>query len=134
MVMSLLLVAAGAWAADFVIIVNSDNKVSSLSAKDVSALFLKKKTQWSNGTKVVPVVLNDEASATAAFDKQILNRSAAAVHAYWQQEIFSGRSVPPAEKAADDEVVAFVQKNPGAIGYISATAAHSGVNVVKVTE
>jgi ABC-type phosphate transport system substrate-binding protein len=133
-VLYLLFSVAAASAADFVVVVNNENKVTSLSAKDAAALFLKKKTQWPNGTKVVPVVLGDAAAATAAFNKLVMNRSASAVHAFWQQEIFSGRNVPPAEKASDDEVVAFVQKNPGAIGYVSAGASHSGVKVVTVTE
>jgi ABC-type phosphate transport system substrate-binding protein len=130
----IVLANTAAFAADFVVIVNSGNTVASLSTRDVASLFLKKKTQWDGGARVVPVVLPDAAAATAAFDRQVLNRTAAALRAYWQQEIFSGRSVPPAEKASDEDVVAFVQKTPGAIGYISATTAHTGVKVLTVSE
>jgi ABC-type phosphate transport system substrate-binding protein len=41
------------------------------------------------------------------------------VKSYWQQQIFSGRDVPPPEKQTENDVVAFVRSNPGAIGYVS---------------
>ncbi|MEO8035446.1 MAG: hypothetical protein ABI837_13505 [Acidobacteriota bacterium] len=129
----LILTAPVASAAGYIVIVNSANNTTSLSSRDVAALFLKKKTSWENGTPVMPVVLSDSAAATTAFDTEILRRSANAIRAYWQQEIFSGRDVPPLEEPGDQEVVNFVQKNPGAIGFISANAPHAGVKVVSVS-
>ena len=37
---------------------------------------------------------------------------------YWQQRIFSGRDVPPPEFELDREVVEYVLKHAGAIGYV----------------
>jgi len=51
---------------------------------------------------------------------------------YWQQQIFSGKDVPPSNKSSDDDVIAFVKSNPGAIGYVSGSAAVAGVKVVAV--
>ena len=121
-------------ASGFLAIVNDANKTTTITTREAANVFLKKKVQWGDGTKILAVVLSDTSPVSQAFDKQILNKSIAALHAYWQQEIFSGRNVPPVEKATDDEVVAFVQKNPGAIGYIAGNAAHPGVHVVSVTE
>ena len=45
--------------------------------------------------------------------------SVAAVKLYWQQAVFSGRDVPPPELDSEQEVVRFVLRNPGAIGYVS---------------
>ena len=133
-ILCLLAVAATAAAADFLVVVNESNKTTNLATKELAAIFMKKKVQWSDGTKIMPAVLPDSNPATAAFDKQALNKAANALHAYWQQEIFSGRNTPPVEKASDDEVVAYVQKNASAIGYIGANAAHAGVHVVTITE
>jgi ABC-type phosphate transport system substrate-binding protein len=121
-------------AADYVVIVNPRNATSSLSARDLSQIFLKKQTRWPDGQKVEVVMLADTAPASTAFDKEILRRSAAAVRAYWQQEIFSGRAVPPFEKGSDDEVVAFVTNNAGAIGYIATAPTKPGVKVVRIGE
>ena len=44
---------------------------------------------------------------------------AAAIVAFWQQQIFSGRDVPPAEKASEKDVIAYVKDHEGAVGYVS---------------
>jgi hypothetical protein len=65
-----------------------------------------------------------------AFSQEVLRRTPGAVRAYWQQAIFSGRSVPPPELDSDAAVVAYVLRSPGAIGYVSAGAAVGGARVV----
>ena len=66
------------------------------------------------------------------FDAHRAGRSAKQIESFWQQQIFSGKDVPPEQKASDAEVIAWVKANPGAIGYVSAGSAVSGVTVVKV--
>jgi hypothetical protein len=63
----------------------------------------------------------------------VLKRSVQAVKTYWQQRIFSGRGVPPPELESDDAVVRYVENNPGALGYISGTAALGKTKVLAVT-
>ena len=46
----------------------------------------------------------------------------AATRNYWQQMVFSGRELPPPELDSDEDVVRFVLKYPGAIGYVSEAA------------
>ena len=56
----------------------------------------------------------------------------AAVKSYWQQLIFSGRAIPPPELDSDEEVVRYVAKYPGAVGYVSGGSELSGVRTVIV--
>jgi ABC-type phosphate transport system substrate-binding protein len=109
--------AAGAQ--DFTVIVNSANPVASMPRTDVAKLFLKKTVSWQSGQSVAPVELPPAAKAREAFAQTVLNKSIAQVKSYWQQQIFSGRDVPPPEKQTENDVVAFVRSNPGAIGYVS---------------
>ncbi|MBC8085956.1 MAG: phosphate ABC transporter substrate-binding protein, partial [Phycisphaerae bacterium] len=51
---------------------------------------------------------------------------------YWQQQIFSGKDVPPASKHTDEDVINFVKSTPGGIGYVSASSAAAGVKVIAV--
>lgn len=115
------------------VIVNSASGVSTLTAKDVSAYFLKIKTHWGSGAKIVPVDLAADAEARKKFSEDVHRRSVAAVNAYWQQQIFSGRSLPPLELKDDTAVIAFVKANPDAIGYVSSSANITEVKVVDVT-
>ena len=62
----------------------------------------------------------------------MLKRSVEAVKGYWQQRIFSGRDVPPPELETDDEVVRYVLKHEGAVGYVSGSADARRRKVVSV--
>jgi ABC-type phosphate transport system substrate-binding protein len=124
--------AAPAMAQDFKVIVNSANSTADLSADVATKLFLKQATKFPNGTVAQPVDLGKASSVRAAFSKAVLGRAVTAVESYWQQQIFSGKDVPPAAKGSDDDVIAFVKANPGAIGYVSGGAATAGVKVVDI--
>lgn len=128
----LLGVAAPAAAADeFKVVVHPDNPVAHLTQAQVSRLFLKKTLRWPEGRTVHPV---EPASPRLRerFALSIHEKSLNAVKSYWNQLIFSGRDVPPLEKADDAGVLAYVRAEPGAIGYVSPGADLSGVKVLLV--
>ena len=115
------LTASTARAQSFAVIVNEKNPVTAVSLDQLSALFLKKE-KWTSRAPVAPVDLRKQSPLRAEFTEVVHRRSAPAIASYWQQQIFSGERVPPPEKASDAEVIEFVRRNPGAIGYVSFTA------------
>lgn len=117
---------------DVKVIVNSANPLSELQASEVANLFLKRALKFPGGGPAVPVDQAKNSAIRASFARTVLGRPVSAVDAYWQQQIFAGGELPPATKAADDDVVAFVKATPGAIGYVSAGASVAGVKVVSV--
>src|SRR5258706_7829121 len=119
-------ISAFASTAGFKIIVNSSNGSARISKTDLNALFLKKMVKWSDGTPAVPVNQSKKSGVRDSFTTTVHGKSVAAVDSYWQQQIFSGRDVPPAEKASDAEVLAFVKANAGAVGYVSENHAAGG--------
>jgi ABC-type phosphate transport system substrate-binding protein len=123
-------------AKSYKIIVNDSNPINSISKKDLAKIFLKKLTKWDNGSTILPVDQVETATVREAFSKDVLKKTIAATKAYWQEQIFSGRGVPPPEKASDKEVIDYVKANPGAIGYVSqnATIPSSGVKVIEVVD
>ncbi len=71
----------------------------------------------------------------AYFLSDVMNgRSAFALKTYWQRRVFSGRDTPPLEKASDEEVVAFVKANRGAIGYVAPSSPLAGVKVLELQD
>lgn len=118
--------------ADVKVIVNSANAVSEMSAGDITGLFLKRTAKFPGGGAATPVDQAKNSATRGTFSRKVLGRPASAVDAYWQQQIFAGGELPPAVKASDDDVVAFVKATPGAIGYVSAGASTAGVKVVTV--
>ncbi len=125
--------AAPALAEEFKVIVHASNTVTSLSRDDAAMLFLKKVTHWGSG-KLVQVVEPAPGPVRDAFYRNVAGKSPAAVKAYWNQLIFSGREVPPVSKTSDEDVVAFVRSNPGALGYVSPGADLHGVKAVELKD
>lgn len=104
---------------DFVVIVNARNPMKSAKRSLVADAFLKKTTRWDDGETIRPVDQKPSAEIRRKFTKAVLKRTVAAVRNYWQQKIFSGRGVPPPELDSDEDVVEYVQKHVGAVGYVS---------------
>src|SRR5882757_6337692 len=114
------------------IIVHPGNPSTSVDRKFLAEAFLKKTTRWPDGELIRPVDLPPDSPARHRFTEDALNRSVAAVKSYWQQQIFAGRSVPPAELNGEEEVVKYVSRSPGAVGYVGAGGELTGVRVVGV--
>lgn len=110
---------AGAQAQDFRVVVHATNPTRAMERGALADAFLKKKTRWENGETIRPLDQRANSGTRRAFSLTILQRSVAAVRSYWQQRIFSGRDVPPPELDSDDSVIAYVERNPGAVGYVS---------------
>ncbi len=122
-------------ASGFVVVVNDQNAVSAMSRAQVARYFLKKISRWDSGAVAMPVDLPADSPVRVAFTRRVLAKSVSSVRAYWQQQIFSGRDVPPPEKPSDDAVLEFVQVNPAAIAYVSPNVAlPRGVRVLDVTD
>jgi ABC-type phosphate transport system substrate-binding protein len=120
------------FAQSFKLIVNEANTTTSLSAKEASDLFLKKKTKWSSGTTVMPVDLSSASAIREKFSQQVHGKNTAAIRNFWQQAAFSGTATAPAEKGSDADVIEYVKKNPGAIGYVSPSASTQGVKTISI--
>ena len=114
----------------FKLVAHSSASIDSASASDVSQIFLKKTDKWPDGSEATPVDQKVSSSVREAFSHAVHQKSAAAVDAYWQQRIFTGRGLPPLTKGSDAEVLAFVKNTPGAIGYVSAGASTEGVKTI----
>ena len=127
-----LLAPAMSHAQDYQVVVNSANPTDILTKDQLGKMFLKKIVKWDTGTPIVPVDQTATSAVRASFNKAVHAKPASAIASYWQQQIFAGRDVPPAEKAGDAAVLAFVKANPGAIGYVSAGGATDGVKVLSI--
>jgi ABC-type phosphate transport system substrate-binding protein len=128
-----LLAAANVWAqgGSYKIVVNPSNPVTSMSKDEVSRIFLKKTTRFSDGRSASPVDLSVNSSIREGFSKNVLGKPASAVDAYWQQQIFSGRDIPPPQKS-EAAAINFVRSNENGIAYVSAGADTGGLKVITV--
>jgi ABC-type phosphate transport system substrate-binding protein len=113
------------------IVVNAASETGDVTAASLARIFLKQEKKFASGTAAFPVDQAKASPTRATFSKDVLGRSTSAVEQYWLQQVFAGRDTPPPAKATDDEVVDFVKRTPGAIGYVSASAEiPSGVKAI----
>jgi len=127
----LVALATSAAAAEFVLIVNPNNSVSSLTARDAKNIFLGKKGNWDNGSTVV-LYSQLDSELTNAFAKDVLGKSAQQFSTFWKKALFTGTGRPPIELKSDAEMKKFIAADPKGVGYISATAVDGSVKVVKL--
>jgi ABC-type phosphate transport system substrate-binding protein len=118
--------------AGYRVIVNASNPASAADRRFLADIFLKKVTRWSTGDATKPVDQGPDAAVRQRFSDDVLGRSVSAVKSYWAQLVFSGRDLPPPELDDDDEVVRFVAKHVGGVGYVSAAAAVDRVKVLNI--
>jgi len=112
------------------IVVNPANPAAGLPRAEVARMFLKKVVAWPDGLPVTVIDLERSSAVRQAFSRDVHQRDAEAIAAHWQTAVFSGRDVPPPIARTDAEVLAFVRANPGALGYVSATAELAGVKAL----
>jgi ABC-type phosphate transport system substrate-binding protein len=118
----LLLTFQFANAAGVVVIANSD---VSVSADEVRDIFLGEK-QFAGSTKLVVI---DNAAMQSSFLSQVMHMDAAKYNGIWTKKSFRDGLTPPAVKSGDAEVIEYIKRTPGAIGYVSTTPA--GVKVIQ---
>lgn len=106
----------------FKVVTNPDNPTKSASREFLERAFLKKTSDWSDGTAIHPVDLKPGSPVRRGFSHAVLHRSISAVRSFWQQQIFSGRGVPPPEVESDAAVINYVVGHRGGVGYVSANA------------
>jgi ABC-type phosphate transport system substrate-binding protein len=105
--------------AGFKVIVSPNVKGSALSRQVLSAVFLGKAERWGDGSRIVPIDLSSTSPVRATFSEQMLGMPTIAVRRYWEQRLMAGAGSPPMVKASEEEMIAAVASNSGAIGYVS---------------
>lgn len=90
-----------------------------LSRKQVADIFLKRVSNWPDGTLAAPIDLSVASPTRAAFSKTVIGQPTEGVVRYWQQTMHVGLRVTPPLVKPEDGVLATVKSLPGGIGYIS---------------
>ena len=99
----------------YVVIVNANNHVGELDRDFIRDMYLKKAIEWGHGETIRPI---DLTPVRDQFVREILHKTPAQLKNYWNQQIFSGKGVPPPETDSPAAVISYVVDHPGAIGYL----------------
>ncbi len=103
---------------DIMVVANIDNQTVKLDKVDIRNLFM------GNASDVVlePVSLPPQALARAVFNTKIIGLTESRIQSYWSQMRFSGRSRPPREISAVDELISYVSSHKDTVAFVPASA------------
>ncbi|MGA1984903.1 MAG: TonB family protein [Candidatus Sulfotelmatobacter sp.] len=118
-------------AADLKIVANPSVRSDFISPAEVRGIFLAETDSLKDGSHVEPV-FERSGPAHKIFLKDFLGVSSESLQNHYGALVFTGRSSMPRSFNSDAEVVAYVAKTRGAIGYVSASASTEGVKVLEV--
>ncbi len=90
---------------DIVVFVNNASLVSSLSAAELKQIFLKKKTSWPGGDKIVSINAVNNSLVREAFRKKVLNMSLQDEATYWENQRIRYQLIAPSEISAGPKAV-----------------------------
>jgi ABC-type phosphate transport system substrate-binding protein len=115
------------------VVANPSISISNISRDELSRIFLKKATKFHDGHGASPMDLPTSSSVRDAFSRDVHGKPTSAVESYWQQQVFSGREVPPAEKP-EAGALDFVRSNSNGITYVAPGTDTEGLKVINVTD
>jgi len=109
--LALVATTTSALGADVYVVARADTK---LSLEEVREVYLGDK-EFSRGVRLIPV---DNQLAQAEFTAKALAMDAQRYNQLWVKKAFRDALTPPAVLVTDVEVMDFVRRNRGAIGYV----------------
>ncbi len=116
----------------FVLVVNAENKVESISRQDAELIFLSKKRIWGDDENI-HVIINENPQIYSSFSYSVLRKTPRQYLIFRKKMLFRGQGMPPPTVRSDQEVVDFVASNQNGIGFVSPESVTSKVKVVQIT-
>lgn len=116
--------------ADVVVVVSSKSSVKSLTAEQVTKIFLGKVVTFPDGKTAFPIDQPEGSAIRDEFYSKVAHKNSSQLTAYWAKIIFTGDGRPPKLLADNVAVRKAIASNPNAIGYIDKSAVNRSVRVV----
>jgi ABC-type phosphate transport system substrate-binding protein len=116
--------------AELVLVVHKNNPTSILTRSQVIDLYMGKYVAFPDGSKAVPVDIEDDLDTRTKFYAALVGMPLARVNAYWSKVKFSGRARPPTQQKDEKAVLAFVVGTENAIAYVHESSVTADLKVV----
>lgn len=119
-------------AADSVVVVaNKSVSVTAIAPDDLREIFLGRQHSLRDGSKVTPVLLRG-GPVHESFLKSYLGKSMEGFRTWWLNIVFTGQALLPKTFASEAELVDYVSRTQGAIGYVGRASAGTNVKWIQV--
>ena len=126
----LLILHASSASAELVVVVNAHSGVERLTRDEVVNIFMGRYRQLPSGIPALPIDQPLTQPARARFYRLLVDKDTSEINAYWSRLIFSGKTSPPRQAESVSEVLEWLAKQKGAIGYIERSQVTPQVKIV----
>ncbi len=104
-------------AAELLIIANTSVPAEKLSPDEIKNIFSGKILKWGNND-MITLIVSDKSEVHKSFCIKYMKRNANQFENLWRQNMYSGIGKYPIKVDSIDELVEYVSKTRGAVGYI----------------
>jgi ABC-type phosphate transport system substrate-binding protein len=103
-----------------VVIINEANPAAAMTASQVKIIYTRKiSRRWKELNKnVLPADRKGEPESKKRFTKDVLQMTTAAMDQFFSEREYQNQETPPVKLGSDEEMIKYVEENPGAIGYV----------------
>jgi ABC-type phosphate transport system substrate-binding protein len=99
-------------------VVGNELGVSALTAAEVRNIFRGERALWSSGQAVTVVLPSGRSSYADGFAERVLGMRREVMQRFWLGLVFQGRAAPPVNLGTAAEVIAYVERTPGAVAVV----------------
>lgn len=132
-ILSLIIFTSSVFANDYIIVVNKNAGISTISQSTLRQVFSAEKTAWSNGTDISLVQFTAGSELEKKFTMDVLGMSSDQAKKLYLKKVFAGvLSSPPEEADNTKEIIRLVKENEGAIGYLPEGSKTEGIVEVPI--
>ena len=114
------------------VVVNQGNEIKSVTLQSLQDIYAGNKVSWSNNHKIFPVSMKTSLEVTQSFFEKALGKSPREMKRAWIRLTLSGAGAPPKMVGSEAEVLLYVAKNEGAIGFVGIDKVNDSVKVLAV--
>src|ERR1035437_2686837 len=122
-----------ALAGDVKVIANASVRADSITVAELRSVFLEDKRSLRDDSHVEPVLAKSGA-ADDAFLREYVGTSDDALRTHYRTLVFTGTGAMPKFLDSDAEIINYVAKTKGAIGYVSSDFPAEGVKVLTILQ
>jgi hypothetical protein len=116
------------------VVVNKAVEVNELDLSTLRAVFGMRLIEWSDGTRIVPFVMEPDAAVHVRFVKNVLQIFPYQLQQAWDRLVFSGTGQSPQVVGSALEMRRRVAGTPGGIGYLPREYLDGSVSTVEVVK
>ena len=116
---------------DLVVVVANSSAVTAIAPDDLREIFLGTQHSLPNGSRAIPVLLKS-GPVHESFLRSYLGKSVEGFRTWWLQIVFTGQGLLPKSFASEADLVDYVGRTQGAIGYVTRGNVRLSVKCIQV--